>query len=95
MHIQRINPSLDQFGMCTVSVWQARLISEDLSIPVAERACNNTFEYDTYILQEFNLLVALIMKNDNVGNSDDLNKHFEGFRLIDDMLALILYSDHN
>ena len=28
-------------------------------------------------LQEFNLLVALIMKNDNVGNSDDLNKHFE------------------
>ena len=62
---------------------------------VAERACNNpdnTVEYNTYILQEFNLLVALIMKNDNVGNSDDLNKRVEYFRLIDYMLALVFKS---
>ena len=62
-----------------------RLIPEELSISVAERACNNsnnTVEYDTYILQKFNLLVALIMQNNNVGDSDDLNKYFEGFTFI-------------
>ena len=46
---------------------------ENFSIAVAGHAC----KYDMYTLQQFNFLVTLIMKNDNVDNSDDLNKNVE------------------